>query len=123
MGLLDMLGLESAKARKRKQQRFYKKVYPLGKAQQDWERCQLTELFPRQKDVRHFQFELLVLREKMADLEDPEVYDEDEEKPSLEEVIERWRKGGNIYKLSPQDKEKLIALALKERDLKLEELQ
>ena len=56
----------------------------------------------------------MILRESIANLSDPDVYDEDEERPSVEEVIKNWRDKETVYRLKPEEKQQLIEIALEE---------
>ena len=56
----------------------------------------------------------MILREGIANLSDPDVCDEDEERPSIEEVIKNWRDKETVYRLKPEEKQQLIEIALEE---------
>ena len=91
-----------------------RKLYPFGEEQKSWEQGRLNETFPNNKKTKSYHFELLILREGIANLSDPDVYDEDEERPSVEEVIKNWRDKETVYRLKPEEKQKLIEIALEE---------
>ena len=114
MGIADWFSFETAKQKKKKMDRYYKKLYPFGEEQKNWEQDRLNETFPDNKKTKSYHFELLILRESIANLSDPDVYDEDEERPSVEEVIKNWRDKETVYRLKVEEKQQLIEIALEE---------
>lgn len=114
MGLSDWFSFESAKEKKKKQERYYKKLYPLGKQQQELEQTAVDRFFSDRKNKKPYLFELIILREKLESLNDSFEYDEDEEKPEATDIINRWRKNKPIYKISDEEKEIIIKIALAE---------
>ena len=116
MGIADWFNFETAKQRKKKMDRYYKKLYPFGEEQKNWEQDRLNEVFPKNKKTKSYHFELLILRESIANLSDPDIYDEDEERPSLDEVIKNWKGKETVYRLKPEEKQQLIEIALKEME-------
>ena len=116
MGIENWFKFETAKQKKKKMAKYYKKLYPFGEEQKEWESSRLDEVFPGNKKTKSYHFELLILREKIANLSDPDIYDEDEEKPSIEEVVEAWKKEETIYKLKPDEKQQIINIALEEME-------
>ena len=70
--------------------------------------------FPIIKRQKVIILNFLILREGIANLSDPDVYDEDEERPSVEEVIKNWRDKETVYRLKPEEKQQLIEIALEE---------
>lgn len=116
MGIENWFNFETAKQKKKKLDRYYKKLYPFGEEQKAWESARLDEVFPNNKKTRSYHFELLILREKIANLSDPDIYDEDEKKPTLEEVIDTWKKEDTVYKLKPEEKGLLIDIAMEEME-------
>lgn len=116
MGIADWFSFETAKQKKKKMDRYYKKLYPFGEEQKSWEQKRLDDVFPNNKKTKSYHFELLVLRESIVNLSDPDIYDEDEERPSVEEVIKNWKNKGAVYKLSPEEKQHIIDIALEEME-------
>lgn len=116
MGIADWFSFETAKQKKKKMERYYKKLYPSGDEQKNWEQKRLNEVFPNKKRTKSYHFELLVLRERIANLSDPDIYDEDEERPSVEEVIKNWKEKGTVYRLKPEEKQKIVEIALEEME-------
>lgn len=116
MGIADWFSFETAKQKKKKMDRYYKKLYPFGEEQKSWEQKRLYDVFPNNKKTKSYHFELLVLRESIVNLSDPDIYDEDEERPSVEEVIKNWKNKGTVYKLSPEEKQHIIEIALEEME-------
>lgn len=114
MGIENWFNFETAKQKKKKLDKYYKKLYPLGEEQKEWEKSKLDAAFPNNKKTKSYHFELLILREKIANLSDPDIYDEDEKKPTVEEVIETWKKGDTVYKLKSEEKGLLIDIAMEE---------
>lgn len=114
MGIADWFSFETAKQKKKKMDRYYKKLYPFGEEQKKWEQDRLNEVFPNNKKTKSYHFELLILRESIANLSDLDVYDEDEERPSVEEVIKNWRDKETVYRLKAEEKQQLIEIALEE---------
>ena len=94
--------------------RYYKKLYPFGEEQKSWEENRLNEVFPNNKKTKSYHFELLILRESIANLSDPDIYDEDEERPSLDEVIKNWKEKETVYRLKSEEKQAIIDIALEE---------
>lgn len=116
MGIENWFNFETAKQKKKKMDKYYKKLYPFGEEQKIWETAKLDEVFPNNKKTKSYHFELLILREKIANLSDPDIYDEDEKKPTLEDVIDTWNKGDTVYKLKPEEKGLLIDIAMEEME-------
>ena len=58
----------------------------------------------------------MILRENIANLSDPDIYDEDEERPNVEEVIKNWKDKETVYRLKPEEKQAIIDIALKEME-------
>ncbi len=114
MGIADWFNFETAKQKKKKMDRYYKKLYPFGEEQKSWEENRLNEVFPNNKKTKSYHFELLILRESIANLSDPDIYDEDEERPSLDEVIKNWKVKETVYRLKPEEKQAIIDIALEE---------
>ena len=116
MGIADWFNFETAKQKKKKMDRYYKKLYPFGEEQKSWEENRLNEVFPNNKKTKSYHFELLILRESIANLSDPDIYDEDEdeERPSLYEVIMNWKEKETVYRLKPEEKQAIIDIALEE---------
>ena len=109
MGIADWFNFETAKQKKKKMDRYYKKLYPFGEEQKSWEENRLNEVFPNNKKTKSYHFELLILRESIAD-----IYDEDEERPSLDEVIKNWKEKETVYRLKSEEKQAIIDIALEE---------
>ena len=116
MGIADLFNFETAKQKKKKMDRYYKKLYPFGEEQKNWEQDRLNEVFPKNKKTKSYHFELLILRESIANLSDPDIYDEDEERPNVEEVIKNWKDKETVYRLKPEEKQAIIDIALKEME-------
>ena len=116
MGIADWFNFETAKQKKKKMDRYYKKLYPFGEEQKNWEQDRLNEVFPKNKKTKSYLFELLILRENIANLSDPDIYDEDEERPNVEEVIKNWKDKETVYRLKPEEKQAIIDIALKEME-------
>ena len=114
MGIADWFNFETAKQKKKKMDRYYKKLYPFGEEQKSWEENRLNEVFPKSKKTKSYHFELLILRESIANLSDPDIYDEDEERPSLDEVIKNWKEKETVYRLKSEEKQAIIDIALEE---------
>ncbi len=66
MGIADWFNFETAKQKKKKMDRYYKKLYPFGEEQKSWEENRLNEVFPNNKKTKSYHFELLILRESIA---------------------------------------------------------
>ena len=115
MGIADWFNFETAKQKKKKMDRYYKKLYPFGEEQKNWEQDRLNEVFPKNKKTKSYHFELLILRESIANLSDPDI-DEDEERPNVEEVIKNWKDKETVYRLKPEEKQAIIDIALKEME-------
>ena len=116
MGIADWFNLETAKQKKKKMDRYYKKLYPFGEEQKNWEQDRLNEVFPKNKKTKSYHFELLILRESIANLSDPDIYDEDEERPNVEEVIKNWKDKETVYRLKTEEKQAIIDIALEEME-------
>ena len=116
MGIANWFNFETAKQKKKKIDRYYKKLYPFGEEQKNWEQDRLNEVFPKNKKTKSYHFELLILRESIANLSDPDIYDEDEERPNVEEVIKNWKDKETVYRLKPEEKQAIIDIALKEME-------
>lgn len=114
MGIENWFNFETAKQKKKRMDRYYKKLYPFGEEQKIWEESRLNEVFPKNKKTKSYHFELLILRESIANLSDPDEYDEDEKRPSLDEVINNWKEKETVYKLSLEEKQTIIDIALEE---------
>ncbi|AYA98813.1 hypothetical protein [Lachnoanaerobaculum umeaense] len=114
MGIENWFNFETAKQKKKKMDRYYKKLYPFGEEQKNWEQERLDKAFVNNKRTKSYHFELLILRESIANLSDPDIYDEDEERPSVEDVIQNWIKKETVYKLKPEEKQMLADIALEE---------
>ena len=116
MVIADLFNFETEKQKKKKMDRYYKKLYPFGEEQKNWEQDRLNEVFPKNKKTKSYHFELLILRESIANLSDPDIYDEDEERPNVEEVIKNWKDKETVYRLKPEEKQAIIDIALKEME-------
>ena len=116
MGIADWFNFETAKQKKKKMDRYYKKLYPFGEEQKNWEQDRLNEVFPKNKKTKSYHFELVILIENIANLSDPDIYDEDEERPNVEEVIKNWKDKETVYRLKPEEKQAIIDIALKEME-------
>ena len=116
MGIADWFNFETAKQKKKKMDRYYKKLYPFGEEKKNWEQDRLNEVFPKNKKTKSYHFELLILRESIANLSDPDIYDEDEERPNVEEVIKNWKDKETVYRLKTEEKQAIIDIALKEME-------
>jgi len=99
MGIADWFSFETAKQKKKKMDRYYKKLYPFGEEQKNWEQDRLNETFPDNKKTKSYHFELLILREGIANLSDPDVYDEDD---SVHSAIRLFLTAKGIY-ISTED--------------------
>lgn len=114
LGIESWFRFESPEQRRKKQEAFEAKVYPIDRAgQKEWELGILKALFPRQKSVRDEHFHLLNLREAMLDSA--------EEHPEAKTAyrngaIRAWydRRSGNA--LPDEKKKALIAIAVCEND-------
>ena len=116
MGIADWFNFETAKQKKKRMDRYYKKLYPFGEEQKSWEQNRLNEVFPKNKKTKSYHFELLILRESIANLSDTDIYDEDEERPSVEEVIKNWKEKETVYRLKPEEKQQILDIALEEME-------
>ena len=116
MGIADCFNFETAKQKKKRMDRYYKKLYPFGEEQKSWEQNRLNEVFPKNKKTKSYHFELLILRESIANLSDTDIYDEDEERPSVEEVIKNWKEKETVYRLKPEEKQQILDSALEEME-------
>lgn len=103
----------SPNKRKKREERYFKKVYPFGSAQKLWEERRLNELFPNTKDIKLYMYHLLVLKEKMANTLVPQD-DDDYLDLSVDEIIKKWSKDILVKDLGDEAIEKLIKLALTE---------
>ena len=103
----------SPNKRKKREERYFKKVYPFGSAQKLWEEKRLNELFPNTKDIKLYMYHLLVLKEKMANTLVPQD-DDDYLDLSIDEIIKKWSKDILVKDLGDEAIEKLIKLALTE---------
>ena len=52
MGIANWFNFETAKQKKKRMDRYYKKLYPFGEEQKSWEQNRLNEVFPRIKRQR-----------------------------------------------------------------------
>ena len=116
MGIADWFNFETAKQKKKRMERYYKKLYPFCEEQKSWEQNRLNEVFPNNKKTKSYHFELLILRESIANLSDTDIYDEDEERPSVEEVIKNWKEKETVYRLKPEEKQQILDIALEEME-------
>ena len=114
---------ESKEKKKRREERYFKKVYPFGKEQQEWEETRLKVLFPVKKDIKMYIYHILVLKERLANTlldKDDDAYEELPE----EKIISSWRdetiaKGVGAEALNKLERLALMqfkAKALKERE-------
>lgn len=103
----------SPNKRKKREERYFKKVYPFGSAQKLWEEKRLSELFPNTKDIKLYMYHLLVLKEKMANTLVSQD-DDDYLDLSVDEIIKKWSKDILVKDLGDETIEKLIKLALTE---------
>ena len=81
---------ESKEKKKRREERYFKKAYPFGKEQQEWEETRLKVLFPVKKDIKMYIYHILVLKERLANTlldKDDDAYEELPE----EKIISSWR--------------------------------
>ena len=90
MGIADWFNFETAKQKKKRMDRY--------------------------KKTKSYHFELLILRESIANLSDTDIYDEDEERPSVEEVIKNWKEKETVYRLKPEEKQQILDIALEEME-------
>ena len=116
MGIANWFNFETAKQNQKRMDRYYKKLYPFGEEQKSWEQNRLNEVFPKNKKTKSYHFELLILRESIANLSDTYIYDEDEERPSVEEVIKNWKEKETVYRLKPEEKQQILDIALEEME-------
>lgn len=116
MGIENWFNFETAKQKKKRMDNYRKKMYPFGEEQNEWEQGRLNEVFPKNRQTKSYHFELLILREKIANLSDPDIYDEDEQKPSIDEVIENWKNKETVYRLKPEEKQLIADIALEEME-------
>ncbi len=103
---------ETQKQRKKREAKYFKKVYPLGEAQREWEQEILEKLFPQAKDRKLYHFHLLVLKEGLALSRHPE--DEEDEEMSMEEVLLRWKSNPQVKALGEKVLVQLEKLALRQ---------
>ena len=116
MGIADWFNFETAKQKKKRMDRYYKKLYPFGEEQKSWEQNRLNEVFPKNKKTKSYHFELLILRVSFANLSDTDIYDDDVERPSVEEVIKNWKEKETVYRLKPEEKQQILDIALEEME-------
>lgn len=108
--------------RKKREERYFRKVYPFGIAQKSWEENKLKAFFPDAKDIKVYLYHLLILKEKMANTL-LEKDDDDYIDASIDEIIKKWSKDRLVRDLGMEAIEKLIKLAIVEFEAKnLEEL-
>ena len=111
MFLQNWFSFESAKERKKKEERYFRTMFPLGREQKTWEIEMIAKLLPREKDTRPFHYELLILREALIKADDP---DRDEDDPTREDMILSWEKNQLVKRADPEIKNRIKAMALLE---------
>lgn len=88
----------SADKKKKRQERYFKKVYPFGLEQKEWESRYLKEKFPDSKDIKFYIYHLIILKEKLANT----LLDEDEDdydNSNIEDIINKWKKDKLVKQL------------------------
>jgi hypothetical protein len=114
LGIESWFKFESPEEKKRKQEEFEAKVYPLGPVfQKEWELSVLHDLFPRQRSVRDEHFQLLVLRESMIDSVSAHP---DDAIAYRNGAIRAWFDRKSPNPLNVQKKKTLIAIAVCENE-------
>ena len=103
-GIRDWFRFETREQRKRREQAYFRKMFPLGKEEQEWERNTLGELFPK-KDVPYANYLLLTLREYLYATK----LDEDDEDYicDVQTALDLWRKD-RTYSTFRQEQVNLI---------------
>ncbi len=114
-GIASWFSFESSKDKKKREKAYARKMFPLGEEQQKWERDILAKLFPKKKDIKPLQYELLVLREKILNSDNPDPDDEDEYISRIE-IIDNWKKSKTVTLIDDEDKKSILALTLLEVD-------
>ena len=118
MAINDWFRFETAKERKKRQEKYFNKMFPMGKEQQDWEEKTLRGLFPEKKDIRQYHFLLLTLREGLTNADDP---GRDEDDPDREEAIRRWGKNQFVRDTPEEVVKRIRAMAFLEHDCRASE--
>jgi hypothetical protein len=121
LGIESWFKFESPEEKKRKQEEFEAKVYPLGPVfQKEWELSLLKELFPNKRSIRDEHFQLLVLRQSMLE----SVADHPEDETAYRNgAIRAWYERKTPHGLSSDTKKTLIAVAICENEAQsMEEL-
>lgn len=117
MDLIELLSFGSAKERRKRQREYFKKVFPLGEEQREWEKNMVDKIFSyiKEKNRKNYIFELLVLKEKLYIAENP---DEEEEIIPRELVLKKWKKKRVNIQIKDGDCAILQAMAVLQHDAK-----
>jgi len=115
-GISNWFTFESAKERRKREERYYHKMFPMGEDQKKWERDMMAKLFPKKRDIRPYLYELLVLREALIAADQPG--EDDDETVTRAEVIELWEKKKMLVKIDEESKNRIKTMAVLEHDSK-----
>ena len=115
MGFAEWFTFISPAERKRREKRYFRKVYPIGEEQRLWEQDMLEKVCPGEKDRYGLRYALIVLREKLANASAPDP-DRDGDEPGLTpaELVADWRADSVVGRLSEETALVLKAMAFLE---------
>ncbi len=93
MGIESWFSFESAKEKKKREARYFKKMYPFGEEQRDWQRDIIKRYCSSSKKTEICIFESLILKEALID----NALEDEEDRRDEEIVIQEWdKKAGKL---------------------------
>lgn len=111
-----MFFFTSLKERKKRERMYFKKIYPLGKEQREWELRAIDNFFAERKNKELFLFELIRLKENIYNKTHNIDEEDDFISQDIELIIKEWKENIRDEKILEQA-DKLIKLALLQKDI------